>query len=56
MSKVTPVHSVNPGSPQVYHDNDKCSERNNLERDNIRPGKAGRPLCPHCIALGVQGK
>jgi hypothetical protein len=32
MSKVAPFHSVKETDRQVYHDNDKCTEGNNIER------------------------
>lgn len=56
MSKVAPTYSVKPYAPQVYHDNDKCTERNNIERENVRSGTGGRPLCQHCAALNRSGK
>jgi hypothetical protein len=51
MAKVAPFHSVKPGAPQVYHDNDKCTEGNNIEKENKRPGTGNRPLCQHCARL-----
>jgi hypothetical protein len=51
MAKVAAFHSVKPNTPNVYHDNDKCTEGNNIEKENRRPGSAGRPRCSHCAKL-----
>ncbi len=51
--KVAPVHSIKEA---VHHDNDKCTERNNIERENLRQGTGGKPLCQHCARLDAQGK
>lgn len=51
MAKVAPFHSVKPNAPQVYHNNDKCTEGNNIEPENKRSGTGGRPLCKHCDRL-----
>lgn len=53
---VAPIHSVKPYSPQVHHNNDKCTERNNIEAENRRTGTGGRPLCQHCSELNKQGR
>jgi hypothetical protein len=55
MAKVAPIYSAKHNAPQVYHDNDRCTERNNIERENIRYGTGGRPLCDHCARLNRQG-
>jgi hypothetical protein len=52
MAKVPAFHSVRPNDPQVYHDNDACTEGNNIEASNRRPGPANRPRCQHCTRLG----
>jgi hypothetical protein len=49
MAKVKPFHSV---KGNVYHDNDKCTEGNNIEKENKKQGTAGRPKCEHCKKLG----
>ena len=54
--KVAPIHSVKPFAPHKYHDNDRCTERNNIERENVRQGTGGRPLCDHCERLNREGK
>lgn len=51
MSKVSPFHSTKPGARSVYHDNDKCTEGNNIERQNLASGTGGRPRCEHCVRL-----
>ncbi|MCK4887867.1 MAG: hypothetical protein KAS96_10810 [Planctomycetes bacterium] len=48
MAKVKPTHS--PKS-DVYHDNNKCTERNNIETRNIKPGTGGNRKCKHCKDL-----
>jgi hypothetical protein len=49
--KVAPFHSVLKTDRRVYHDNDKCTEGNNIEKKNRRPGTDGRPRCEHCSRL-----
>jgi hypothetical protein len=51
MSKVPPFHSKKPGTKNVYHDNNKCTEGNNIERENLTQGTGGRPKCEHCARL-----
>ena len=55
MSKVAPFHSVKPNTPNVYHDNNKCTEGNNIEKENLRQGTGGRPRCHRCNELEKQG-
>ena len=56
MSKVAAFHSKKPDARSVYHNNDKCTEGNNIERYYWAPGTGGRPLCEHCARLNAQGK
>jgi hypothetical protein len=49
--KVPPFHSKKPGTRNVHHNNDKCTEGNNIESYNKVPGTGGRPLCEHCARL-----
>lgn len=35
----------------VYHNNNNCTERNNIEDDNLKQGDGGRKLCKHCKRL-----
>lgn len=51
MAKVAPFHSKQPNDRNVYHDNDKCTEGNNIERRNRVAGTGGRPKCQHCQRL-----
>lgn len=51
MAKVAPFHSARIGTRNVYHDNDRCTEGNNIERQYRRSGTGGRPRCDHCNRL-----
>jgi len=51
--KVAPCHSI---KQNVHHDNDKCTERNNIEKENWRAGTGGKPLCQNCAKLNREGK
>jgi hypothetical protein len=53
--KVAPFHSTRPGET-VHHDNDKCTEGNNIETQYKKAGTGGRPLCKHCERLNSEGK
>lgn len=48
MAKVAPFHSAKPNTPNVYHDESRCTEGNNIERENRRAGTDGRPKCKTC--------
>ena len=56
MSKVPPFHSKKETAPKVYHDNNKCTEGNNIESYNLVQGTGGRPLCDHCKRLAAEWK
>lgn len=45
-------HSVDSS---VYHDNQKCTEGNNIEDDKHRDGDGGKTLCDHCARLNRGG-
>jgi transposase-like protein len=49
--KVAPFHSVHPSARRVYHDNDRCTEGNNIETYYKRSGTGSRPRCDHCNRL-----
>jgi len=49
--KVSPFHSARPGARPVYHDNDRCTEGNNIEAYYKRAGTDGRRRCEHCGRL-----
>jgi hypothetical protein len=55
MTKVTSFHSKRVGEA-VHHDNDKCTEGNNIESYNWAPGTGGKPLCARCQKLDSEGK
>lgn len=50
MAKVNPFHSKRVGT-EVHHDNDKCTEGNNIESYNRVPGTGGHPKCKNCKDL-----
>lgn len=49
--KVPAFHSKLRSDRPVYHDNDRCTEGNNIERQNRVPGMGGHPKCEHCTRL-----
>jgi hypothetical protein len=51
MAKVSPWHSSRISDRNVYHDNDKCTEGNNIETKYHTSGTGGRPRCEHCSKL-----
>lgn len=53
MAKVADTNSI---KQDVYHNNNKCTERNNIEAVNLRQGNAGKKLCLHCAKLNQEGK
>lgn len=50
MAKVAAFHSKLSGT-KVYHDNNQCTEGNNIERSNRVSGTGGHPKCDHCKRL-----
>ena len=52
MAKVTAFHSKKETDRKVYHDDNKCTEGNNIESYNKASGTGGRPRCEHCARLG----
>lgn len=50
MGKVPPIYSAKE-TDRVYHADNQCTERNNIERENVRQGTGGRPKCKRCIEL-----
>jgi hypothetical protein len=55
MSIIAAFHSSRPGE-KVHHNNNKCTEGNNIETYNRKPGTGGLPLCEHCKRLNAEGK
>lgn len=53
--QVIPFYSKRKGL-KVYHNNNKCTEGNNIERENLRQGTGGRRLCKRCKKLNKEGK
>ncbi|MDO8433670.1 MAG: hypothetical protein Q7S58_14795 [Candidatus Binatus sp.] len=51
MAKVAAFHSKLASHKAVYHDNDRCTEGNNIESYNRVPGTGGHPKCEHCARL-----
>lgn len=45
MAKVAPFHSV---KQDVHHDDNTCTEGNNIEKVNRREGTGGKPKCKNC--------
>ncbi len=48
--RVNPFHSKLPGT-EVYHNNNKCTEGNNIEPRNRVSGTGGHRLCSGCREL-----
>lgn len=45
------VAAFNSKKQNVYHNNSSCTEGNNIERENLQSGTAGKPLCSRCSKL-----
>lgn len=59
MTKVASFHSSNPNIPvheRVYHNNNKCTEGNNIENKYREQGTDNRRICEHCKRLNDAGK
>lgn len=46
--KKTPWHSI---KQNVHHNDTSCNTGNNIERENLREGTGGKPLCAECARL-----
>ena len=46
MAKVKPFHTKE--KTDVYHNDNKCTEGNNIEKYNKRPGTGGKRKCKGC--------
>jgi hypothetical protein len=53
MTKVSAFYSI---KQHVHHNNNKCTEGNNIEKENLRSGTGNKPLCDHCAKLNQEGK
>lgn len=51
MAKVAAFHSSRESDRKVYHDNNSCTEGNNIETKYKTSGTGGRPRCNHCDRL-----
>ena len=51
MPRVAIWHSV---KADVHHNNTNCNAGNNIERENVRHGSSGKPLCKECRGLNAQ--
>jgi hypothetical protein len=49
MTRVSPFYSTLVR--RVHHNNNRCTEGNNIERRYWASGTGGLPLCHHCAAL-----
>jgi hypothetical protein len=50
VAKVPAFHSKVPGTAK-HHNNDACTEGDNIESYNRVSGTGGLPLCDHCSRL-----
>lgn len=50
MARVAAFRSRLPGTER-HHNNDQCTEGNNIERRNRVSGTGGLPLCNRCRSL-----
>jgi hypothetical protein len=51
MAKTTAWHSRLILDRNVYHDETRCTEGNNIEPRNRAAGTGNRPKCHHCRAI-----
>ena len=59
MSRMNPIYSINPNLAEHrkrYHNNNLCTEANNIEPKYVRQGTGGHPLCNHCSTLNAEGR
>jgi len=50
MAKVPAYHSTRTGET-VHHNNNACTEGNNIEKKYLAQGTGGLPLCKRCAGL-----
>jgi hypothetical protein len=53
MPQKAPWHSI---LQPVHHNNTKCTTGNNIERENLRQGTGGKPLCQECTRCNQRGE
>lgn len=51
--RYAPWHSIKSG---VHHVCSNCNTGNNIERENLRQGTGGKPLCAECADLIRRGR
>lgn len=51
MAAVPPFHSTKPTDRPVHHNNNRCTEGNNIETRYLARGTGGHRLCEHCQRL-----
>jgi hypothetical protein len=58
MANTLPFHTVKPGTPYAFHNNDACEIAKRVEPRYWRAGDDGgkRPLCENCARLAAAGK
>ena len=54
MARVPAFHSIK--DPGVYRVCSKCTEGNNIERENKKAGTGGGKMCERCRKLTREGK
>jgi len=52
MARTAPWHSI---KQDVHHNNTECNTGNNIEKENLRQGDGGKPLCQECKKIN-EGK
>jgi hypothetical protein len=54
--RVAAIYSALKTDRKVFHNNDRCVERNRIEPEHVRLGTDSRPVCEHCDKLTREGK
>jgi hypothetical protein len=50
-----PFHTLKPGAPPLFHNNDHCDEGKRIEPAYWCAGDGGRPQCKECARLNAAG-
>lgn len=53
MPKKDPWHST---KQNVHHNNTNCNTGNNIEKENLKQGTGGKPLCEECAKANREGR
>jgi len=51
VARVTPFHSRKPDDHRGYHNHDRCTEGDSIEKPNRVFGAGDRPQCEQCRKL-----